>query len=94
MGHVSVGHHWDRVAMDILDMSVTTPKGNRYVSFGTTAPEVLQHLEEVLERLSAFRLQLKVKKCTFMQTEVAFLGHIVGRAGLARNQGKVSEVRA
>ena len=23
MGHVSVGHRWDRVAMDILDMSVT-----------------------------------------------------------------------
>ena len=31
MGHVSVRHLWDRVAMDILDMSVTTPKGNRYV---------------------------------------------------------------
>ena len=31
MGHVSVGHHWDRVAMDILDMSVTTLKGNQYV---------------------------------------------------------------
>ena len=31
MGHVAVGHRWDRVAMDILDMSVTTPKGNRYV---------------------------------------------------------------
>ena len=31
MGHVSVGHRWDRVAMDILDMSVSTPKGNRYV---------------------------------------------------------------
>ena len=31
MGHVSVGHSWDHVAMDILDMSVTTPKGNRYV---------------------------------------------------------------
>ena len=31
MGHVDVGHHWDRVAMDLLDMSVTTPKGNRYV---------------------------------------------------------------
>ena len=26
MGHVSVGHRWDLVAMDILDMSVTTPK--------------------------------------------------------------------
>ena len=31
MGHVSVGFRWDRVAMDILDMSVTTDKGNRYV---------------------------------------------------------------
>ena len=31
MGHVSVGHRWDRVAIDILDMSVLTPKGNRYV---------------------------------------------------------------
>ena len=31
MGHVSVGHRWDRVAMDILDISVTTDKGNLYV---------------------------------------------------------------
>ena len=31
MGHVCVGHQWDRVAMDILDMSVTTDKGNWYV---------------------------------------------------------------
>ena len=31
MGHVELGHRWDRVAMDRLDMSVTTPKGNRYV---------------------------------------------------------------
>ena len=31
MGHVSVGNHWDRVAMDILDMSVTMTKGNQYV---------------------------------------------------------------
>ena len=26
MGHVEVGHRWDRVAMDLLDMSVTTPR--------------------------------------------------------------------
>ena len=31
MGHVAVGHRWDRVAMDLLDMSVTSAKGNRYV---------------------------------------------------------------
>ena len=31
MGHVEVGHRWERVAMDLLDMSVTTAWGNRYV---------------------------------------------------------------
>ena len=50
-------------------------------------------LEEVLSRLSDFGLQLKAKKCTFMQTEVAFLGHIVGRAGLACDPEKISVVR-
>ena len=31
MGHVSIGHRWDRVAMDILDMSVSTERGNHYL---------------------------------------------------------------
>ena len=31
MGHVAVGHRWERVAMDLLDMSVTTSRGNRYI---------------------------------------------------------------
>ena len=53
------------------------------ISFGTDSPEALLHLTEVLEHLSSFCLQLKAKKCTLMQTEVAFLGHVVGRAGLA-----------
>ena len=46
----------------------------------------------MLERLSSFGLQLKAKKCTFMQTEVSFLGHVVGRAGLACNPDKLSAV--
>ena len=32
MGHVAVGRRWDRVAMDLLDLSITSAKGNRYVS--------------------------------------------------------------
>ena len=31
MGHVEVGNFWERVAMDLLDMSATTTRGNRYV---------------------------------------------------------------
>ena len=55
--------------------------------------EALACLEEVLYRLSNFGLQLKAKKCTFMQTEVVFLGHIVGRTGLACDPAKLAAVR-
>ena len=63
------------------------------ISFGGTITEALVRLEEVLSRLSNFGLQLKPKKCTFMQTEVVFLGHIVGRTGLACDPAKLSAVR-
>ena len=63
------------------------------ISFGRSVPEAIWPLEEVLARLSDFGLQLKAKKCTFMQTEVGFLGHIVGRSGLACDPNKLSAVR-
>ena len=63
------------------------------ISFGGTITEALVRLEEVLSRPSNFGLQLKAKKCTFMQTEVVFLGHIVGRTGLACDPMKLSAVR-
>ena len=63
------------------------------ISFGRSIPEALARLEEVLSRLSDFGLQLKAKKCTLMQTEVVFLGHIVGRTGLACDPAKISAVR-
>ena len=63
------------------------------ISFGGTIPEAFARLEEVLGHLSNFGLQLKTKKCTFMQTEVVFLGHIVGRTGLACDPAKLSEAR-
>ena len=63
------------------------------ISFGKSIPEALTRLEEVLARLSDDGLQLKAKKCTFMQTKVGFLGHIVGRTGLACDPEKLSAVR-
>ena len=84
MDRVLCGMRWSRCLVYLDDV----------ISFGMTTPEVLQRLEEVLDQLSTFGLQLKAKKCTFMQTEVAFVGHIVGRAGLACDPGKVSAVQA
>ena len=55
--------------------------------------EAPARLEEVLCRLSNFGLQLKAKKCTFMQTEVVFLGHIVGRTGSVCDPAKLAAVQ-
>ena len=46
---------WSRCLVDVI-------------SFGTTRRRRLQRLEEVLERLSAFGLELKANKCIIMQT--------------------------
>ena len=83
MDRVLCGMRWSRCLVYLDDV----------ISFGKTISEALLRLEEVLARLSEFGLQLKAKKCTFMQTEVAFLGHIVGRTGLACDPDKLSAVR-
>ena len=80
MDRVLCGMRWSRCLVYIDDV----------ISFGASISEALARLEEVLCRLSDFGLQLKA---TFMQTEVAFLGHIVGRIGLACDAEKISAVR-
>ena len=55
--------------------------------------DIVARLEEVLACMSDFGLQLKYKKCTFMQMEVIFLGHIVGWTGLVCDPAKISAVR-
>ena len=83
MDRVLCGMRWSRCLVYLDDV----------ISFGGTVTEALGRLEEVLCRLSNFGLQLKAKKCTFMQTEVVFLGHIVGRTGLACDPAKLAAVR-
>ena len=80
MDCVLSGMRWARCLVHLDDV----------ISFGTNAPEALLR---VLELLNSFSLQLKAKKCTVMQTEVALLGHVVGRAGLACDPEKLSAVR-
>ena len=83
MDRVLCGMSWSRCLVYLNDV----------ISLSGTVPEALARLEEVLGRLSNLRLQLKVKKCTFMQTEGVFLGHIVGRTSLACDPAKLSAVR-
>ena len=83
MDRVLCGMHWSRCLVYLDDV----------ISFGGSVTEALARLEEVLCQLINFGLQLKAKKCTFMQMEVVFLGHIVGRTGLAYDPARLVAVR-
>ena len=83
MDRVLCGMRWSRCLVYLDDV----------IYFGGTVTEALGRLEEVLSRLSNFGLQLKAKKCTFVQMKVVFLGHIVGRMGLACDPAKLAAVQ-
>jgi hypothetical protein len=56
------------------------------------SPTFEQHMEDldkVFGALRAFGLHLKAKKCTFAESEVKYLGHIVSSHGVAPDPDKV-----
>ena len=62
------------------------------IVYSQTIPEHLQRLKEVFERLKRVNLKLKPSKCCLLRSEVAFLGHIVSREGVATDPGKIDTV--
>ena len=61
--------------------------------YSETVKEHLEHVRIVLELLRKHKLYAKLKKCTFMQSELKFLGHIVGAQGLQVDPKKVGMVQ-
>lgn len=52
----------------------------------------LQHLQEVFDRLSAARLKLHPKKCSFALQKVLYLGHYLSAQGMEVDRSKVEIV--
>jgi len=52
----------------------------------------VSHLREVFDRLRITGLKLKPSKCTLLQPEVNYLGHVVGRDGIATDPEKIQAV--
>lgn len=63
------------------------------IVFGGSFDEELERLQVVLRRLRAANLKLSPKKCLFFQSEVPFLGNIVGRDGVKTDPQKVAAVQ-
>lgn len=59
------------------------------VIFGRSFPEMLERLEEVLQRLRDFGLKLKTSKCKLFQRKLIYLGHVVSAAGVEPDPEKI-----
>lgn len=51
------------------------------IVFGRTYEEYMGNMERVLERLSEHGLTIKPEKCSFGQTEIKYLGHVLSAEG-------------
>jgi len=82
MKQVLSGLHWKTLLVYLDDIIAISPDFPTHVS----------RLLEMFKRLRGAGLKLKPSKCALLQPEVKYLGHVVGRNGVATNSEKVRAV--
>jgi hypothetical protein len=57
--------------------------------YSATMEEHIDHVQQVLETLRAHKLYLKQSKCSFAQSSLEYLGHIISDTGVATDPSKI-----
>jgi hypothetical protein len=60
--------------------------------FSKTKEEHLEHVRQVLQRLKEEKFTINLKKCSFMQEEIVYLGFVISTDGLRMDPEKVKEI--
>ena len=60
--------------------------------YGATRKEHDERLRKVLERLTSLGIMLNVEKCSFTQSSVKFLGHVIDADGIRPDLDKVTAI--
>jgi len=81
MEQVLSGLHW-KTLLVYLDVIVISPDFQTHVV----------RVQEVFERLRGASLKLKPSKCALLLPEVKYLGHVVGRNGVATDPDNVRAI--
>ena len=63
------------------------------ICFGRTLAEHNDRLRTVLDRFRQHNLRVKLEKCRFAETKIAFLGHTVSKEGISPDPQKVETVK-
>ena len=63
------------------------------IVFSKTPEEHIQRLRGVFEKLSTAGLQLKLSKCEFFKSQIAYLRHIVSKDGIVTDPKKITTIK-
>lgn len=80
------------VLSDVLDKFVVAYLDDIMI-YSKTKEEHLTHLRKVFSILRKNGLYVKLSKCTFLQEETEFLGHVISKDGIHTNAGLVRAIR-
>ena len=61
--------------------------------FSESLDDHLFHLQLIFDRLRAHGLKLKLKKCSFLQSQTSYLGYTISRGGIQPEEDKVQAIR-
>ena len=76
-----------------LNMTVALVYLDDIIIFSNSFQEHIQHIEAVFGRIRKFGLKLNPSKCSFFQTRIKYLGHIVSREGLEVDTSKTETLK-
>jgi hypothetical protein len=81
----------NKVFMEYLDKFVVVFIDDILV-YSRSEEESEDHIRIVLQKLRDHRLYAKRSKCEFWLKQVAFLGHIISKGGIAMDPSKIEDV--
>lgn len=61
--------------------------------YSPTLEEHIQHIQHVFDTLQKNNFFVKLSKCSFAQQKLEYLGHIIGKDGVATDDKKIEEVK-
>lgn len=95
-GITSLPGLWSRLADKVLTglkWQIAAVYMDDIIIFSKTAEDHVRDVEQVLSRIIAAGLKIHVSKCKWAQSEVQYVGFIVGRRGVQPMPDKVSSIR-
>jgi len=81
----------NHIFQDMLDLGLLAYMDDLLI-YAKTVEENDKIVEEVLRRLRENKLAISPDKCIWRQTELEFLGYLIGREGIKMSQEKVEAV--